>query len=123
MDEASSSVPCNGCTLCCRQQDVFLFPDEDANGLAVEVAFTPEIMGIKPMRALRLLKTPEGDCIYLGPAGCTIYDKRPRICRMFDCREHYHLSSATRRVLEARFTPHDRIVAARGRELVERSRR
>jgi Fe-S-cluster containining protein len=25
-------------------------------------------------------------CCYLGPQGCTIYDKRPWLCRTFDCR-------------------------------------
>jgi hypothetical protein len=30
-----------------------------------------------------------GQCVYLGAAGCTIYDRRPVLCRTFDCREHY----------------------------------
>jgi len=29
---------------------------------------------------------PNGDCVYLGESGCTIYDRRPAICRSFDCR-------------------------------------
>ena len=37
-----------------------------------------------------LLATKEnGECIYLGPSGCTIYDRRPLLCRSFDCRKHY----------------------------------
>ena len=28
-----------------------------------------------------------GDCVYLGEAGCMIYDRRPVICRGFDCRK------------------------------------
>jgi hypothetical protein len=36
-----------------------------------------------------LAATPEGACVYLGPAGCTIYDRRPLLCRTFDCRTHY----------------------------------
>jgi Fe-S-cluster containining protein len=30
-----------------------------------------------------------GQCVYLGGTGCTIYDRRPLLCRSFDCREHY----------------------------------
>jgi Fe-S-cluster containining protein len=32
---------------------------------------------------------PEGACVYLGKHGCTIYERRPLICRSFDCRKHY----------------------------------
>jgi len=32
---------------------------------------------------------PNGDCVYLGENGCTIYDRRPRVCREFDCRVMY----------------------------------
>lgn len=28
-------------------------------------------------------------CRYLGPKGCTIYDRRPAECRAFDCRKMY----------------------------------
>jgi len=31
---------------------------------------------------------PNGDCIYLTPAGCMIYSVRPDECRAFDCRDH-----------------------------------
>ena len=30
-----------------------------------------------------------GRCVYLGVNGCTIYDRRPFLCRSFDCRKHY----------------------------------
>jgi len=30
-----------------------------------------------------------GRCVYLGLNGCTIYDRRPFLCRSFDCRKHY----------------------------------
>ena len=36
------------------------------------------------------LETEEdGRCVYLGAAGCTIYERRPLLCRSFDCRKHY----------------------------------
>lgn len=27
--------------------------------------------------------------MYLGATGCTIYQRRPLLCRSFDCRKHY----------------------------------
>lgn len=36
-----------------------------------------------------LATTEEGACVYLGPTGCTIYERRPLLCRTFDCRKHY----------------------------------
>ena len=37
-----------------------------------------------------VLATDEKDrCVYLGPRGCTIYERRPILCRTFDCRKHY----------------------------------
>jgi len=36
-----------------------------------------------------LATNSNGHCIYLGPSGCTIYHRRPLICRTFDCRKHY----------------------------------
>lgn len=30
-----------------------------------------------------------GRCVYLGADGCTIYHRRPFLCRSFDCRKHY----------------------------------
>jgi Fe-S-cluster containining protein len=34
-----------------------------------------------------LSQRDNGDCVYLGDGGCTIYDRRPFVCRGFDCRQ------------------------------------
>lgn len=34
-------------------------------------------------------KGTEGNCIYLGADGCTIHDRAPFICRIFDCRRWF----------------------------------
>ena len=39
--------------------------------------------------AYSLATTPSGACVYLGESGCTIYSRRPSLCRSFDCRKHY----------------------------------
>jgi Fe-S-cluster containining protein len=38
---------------------------------------------------LTLATDEAGCCVYLGANGCTIYDRRPFLCRSFDCRKHY----------------------------------
>jgi Fe-S-cluster containining protein len=45
---------------------------------------------IQPESRIPLLAmTPDGACVYLGDSGCTIYARRPALCRIFDCRKHY----------------------------------
>ena len=84
--EADSDVPCGGCTACCRSfQFVHLRPDEtDA------IAHIPaELLVPAPGRpAGHLVMGYDGDgrCPMLGAEGCTIYEHRPRTCRMYDCR-------------------------------------
>lgn len=73
-------VPCNGCTLCCQGDAVRLLPQDDPTRYQTE--FHPYVPG-----ALMLAHKDDGDCIYLGPAGCTIHDTRPLMCREMDCRK------------------------------------
>ena len=69
---------CAGCHECCRNQTIFLDPDECERGYE---------MSIRPDGAVTLCQQVTGDCIYLGPKGCLIYPLRPRVCRVFDCRQ------------------------------------
>jgi len=113
-----ATVPCGTCTLCCYGQDVVLLAGDDATLDAVPA----NIIGVGRVRVLR--RRSDGACVYLGPDGCTIYERRPHVCRIFDCREHYHLPAAERRQQELTLNrPQDRAIIARGRELVERDRR
>jgi len=76
------SVPCNGCTACCRDQLVVLV-EEDGDPAQYR---TVPLEGAGD-ESLRQLETkPDGACIYLGEQGCEIYDRRPAMCRTFDCR-------------------------------------
>ena len=40
---------------------------------------------------------PNGDCTHLGPEGCAIYEKRPFVCRTYDCRKHFKSLAASER--------------------------
>ena len=79
-----NAVPCNGCSACCRKQQVILSPEngDDPKLYLVEEART----GIG-MKVWVLLHKENGDCIYLGDRGCEIYDVAPWACRTFDCRK------------------------------------
>jgi Fe-S-cluster containining protein len=81
-------VPCNGCTECCSSnQGLFLHPEQgdDVESYQHRV-FTDPASG-KPVFVLAT--ETNGRCVYLGVSGCTIYDRRPLLCRSFDCRKHY----------------------------------
>jgi hypothetical protein len=54
-------------------------------------SYQHRLAGHKPTgEPVHLLATTEnGHCVYLGGDGCTIYERRPFLCRSFDCRKHY----------------------------------
>lgn len=84
---SAGAVPCAGCTACCRGEIVVLDPaagDDPARYDTIPIALA---LDGKPGRALR--RTATGDCVYLGPAGCTIHGDAPAMCRAFDCRLFY----------------------------------
>lgn len=78
-----SEVPCKGCKRCCQgQQAIPLFPelgDADASEYETQQAGKVTILAWKE----------NGDCVYLSESGCAIYDRRPVVCREFDCRMQY----------------------------------
>ena len=79
---------CDGCIECCRSgQGLVLHPEQ---GDDVE-SYHHRILGHRgdgsPVFALAT--DANGCCSYLGDCGCTIYDRRPLLCRSFDCRKHY----------------------------------
>jgi Fe-S-cluster containining protein len=78
-----TEVPCGACTECCRTgQGLFLHPDQGDDVASYQVRQVAD-------GAFVLATTQEGACVYLGDKGCTIYERRPLICRTFDCRKHY----------------------------------
>lgn len=75
------TLPCDGCTVCCENNDqVFIHPEHgDKVGDYIVTPFYGRFV---------LAHAPNGDCIYLDrDVGCTIYDRRPSVCRTLDCRK------------------------------------
>lgn len=80
-----SDVPCNSCTVCCKWQLVILMPEDQPNLDHYDFRTID-----RPGDPIRVLNTREnGECVHLGPGGCTIYENRPLICSTFDCRKQF----------------------------------
>lgn len=81
-----SDVPCGSCTACCRSsQFVHIAPDERET-LAVipkELLFPAPLL---PRGHALLGYDDRGHCPMLANDGCSIYEHRPRACRVYDCR-------------------------------------
>jgi Fe-S-cluster containining protein len=79
-------VPCGGCRACCKDQLIVLVPEEGDRVAEYE----HEVVRAAPGVFIPVLRHhPNGDCVYLGESGCSIWDRAPLICRVFDCRRQY----------------------------------
>lgn len=84
---ARATVPCGSCRLCCINAAIVLHPQcgdivETYERRATAHPLTGETV-------FMLKHKPNGDCVYLGPDGCTIHDRAPAICKEFDCRRAF----------------------------------
>lgn len=102
------TIPCGACRACCINQAAFLRP-EDGDPASYAAERVPrglreaayEAMGWRPVWAIR--RMPSGECVHLSASGCSIYGRRPAICRKFDCGDAYSkLKPAKRRELTRR---------------------
>lgn len=81
-------MPCNGCTACCKSnQGLFLHPEQGDEVESYRHRVVTDRATGKPV--FLLATEADGQCVYLGQSGCTIYGRRPLLCRGFDCRKHY----------------------------------
>jgi len=84
--DGESDVPCGECTACCSAaQFVHVGPDERDALARIPVELLFPAPGLPPGHQL-LGYDQAGRCPMLGALGCTIYDARPRACRVYDCR-------------------------------------
>ena len=81
-------MPCNGCTECCRSnQGLVLHPEQGDDVVSYQHRTLAARDTGEPVFVLAADQS--GQCVYLGDRGCTIYERRPFLCRSFDCRTHY----------------------------------
>lgn len=64
-----------------------------------------------------------GDCVYLGPGGCSIYDRRPILCRAFDCRDWARKFNMKEWKILAKKKPHlvDLAIIRQGKRLLRQA--
>jgi Fe-S-cluster containining protein len=80
---------CAGCTACCRTGARLSLDAGDDIG-SYDHVLVPPHPGLKSGDGLIAeLRQVDGRCVYLGDDGCTIYERRPKVCRSFDCRAAY----------------------------------
>lgn len=94
--KAMTDPPCDGCTgVCCKSPvhkfAVILQPEEqdnyehvwlDEDGNSIKAGGTAPFNPVIPYK--------DGKCIYLGSDNrCTIYERRPTLCREFSCLSGY----------------------------------
>lgn len=78
MDKPLPPLKCNGCTVCCEKDTIYLQPGDD-----------PAQYKTKMLNGQRVLaKRKNGNCVYLGKNGCSIHLRAPQECRAFDCRRY-----------------------------------
>lgn len=87
MSEAPATriVNCDGCTMCCRGEMIALDPARDDFRQYVTVIAKHPLTGLPA----RFIPQVDGACHYLGDGGCTIWEKRPIICRVFFSAEAF----------------------------------
>jgi Fe-S-cluster containining protein len=77
--------------LCCKGDAIILHPELGDDPRQYQTVAVPHPFTGKPV--LMLEHAESGDCLYLvtenGVGRCGIYDRRPVICRKFDCARSY----------------------------------
>jgi Fe-S-cluster containining protein len=73
-------VPCGPCSACCHYAGIVVDEKRD-------FARLPHLLTERaPDGELVLQRRADGACAHLGDNGCTVYSRRPAVCRSFDCR-------------------------------------
>jgi hypothetical protein len=107
MPRGPASVPCGGCTLCCRSGELIVVTKGDApppegwrfmGGDATAAAAALGIGGVVGALAQR----KDGACVYMTENGCAIHAWAPMVCKAFTCAGLYaQTPRAQRRAMAA----------------------
>lgn len=109
-------VPCGSCHACCHSELVVILPEE-GDAVADYEHEIIDVPGIGPYAYLKHKKN--GECIYLDAGGCSIRERRPHMCRIFDCRAFYLSKTRAERRKLAAGNPLARVIFAAGRERLD----
>ena len=113
LDRPPATVPCGGCRLCCQKNPVMLMPEVGDDIHSYDTVEGPE--GRKYLRI-----KDNGDCVYLGVGGCTIHERVPYACRVYDCRADYARYTRAERRAGIKEGMLDKAIMKRGYELLKK---
>ncbi len=83
--DRDAEVKCGSCMACCRGDMVVLGEGDDLADYPAAVTIDWRNPFTGAAQTTVIPQTDSGACVYLGANGCTIYDKRPKMCRVFSC--------------------------------------
>lgn len=111
-----AKVACGACTLCCRGEPIELMPEAGDD----PARYGTEMMPSRVYRRLaHFLPQQDGHCLYLVDDKCSIYEKRPALCRIYSCVEDYRVTPRAERKRRLKAGLSNPAILARGRELHE----
>lgn len=79
MSDLLPPIECGGCRKCCQGDTITLMGSDDPEAFKTDVVDGRHV----------LQKRIDGSCVYLAKDGCSIYERQPTMCRVFDCRGYY----------------------------------
>lgn len=82
-------LPCNGCTACCYGMVVVIDPTTDPEPVRAYGADNLRLVDLKRTGRYQIAlgQKKDGSCVFLTDKGCGVYEKRPSVCKAFDCRK------------------------------------
>ena len=110
MARGPTSVPCGGCTLCCRSGELItLHADDEPPPGGYQ---TMEVDGFG-----EVLAQVGGVCVYVTADGCSIHRWAPLVCKAFSCAGLYALTNRHDRRAFARGEPYVQALYRQGRKM------
>ena len=115
-----NAIPCDGCTECCKTDQVILRPEAGDDLASFAHEYIPS--ALYPGRLVPALQRDPrtGHCVYLGETGCTIHHRAPWTCRRFHCARMFkalgRISRAKRDALWLRGDVLETAIVERGRD-------
>lgn len=113
MPRGPASVPCGGCTLCCKSGELIAITADDVPPPGgYQMMEVPAIAGLQA-----LAQRPGGACVYVTDAGCSIHQWAPMVCKAFSCAGLYAMTPRHERRRFARGDAYVQALYKQGRKM------
>lgn len=89
-------VPCGTCSACCHSP-VEVRPEFGDDPSNYEIGIYHDRSAPNGLGLVTLRMRPDGSCYALKNGRCTIWEKRPSVCRAFDCRKLFAMHTKEER--------------------------